>query len=130
MQLLDDALKEMDFEFFGNALHKTTPGELLGTPGAVFLDLRSKVEKQILSFEMPWIRCLHIPLHELPARWQEVPKDHPVGLFCSSDNRAAIAFAYLRGRGYSAVRIISGGSEGLVAELKPGKILKRLVAKD
>ena len=114
----------------GRGLHKTTPGELFDKPGAVFLDLRSEVEREILCFEMPWIQCLHIPLHELPARWQEIPRDQFVGLFCSSDNRAGVAFAYLRARGFESVRIVLGGYEGLVAELKPGKLLKRLVVQD
>ena len=128
MESLDRAFRKMNFEFFGRSLHKISPAAFFGQAGAVFVDLRSEEERGILPVTLPGLRCLHIPLHELPERWEEIPLDLPVGLFCSSDNRSAMAFAYLGGRGYVSVRIIAGGYEALVGELKPGKVYKRLTA--
>ena len=89
------------------------------------MDLRSRREFEILPIAIDWLRSLHIPLHELPDRWQEIPGEGTVGLFCSSDVRSAIAFAYLKARGYRSVRIVAGGYEALAEELKPGRLLAR-----
>ena len=125
---MDNILRRMDFNFFGKSLHKTTPSTLLNTPDAVFVDVRSNEERRILPIELPGAANLHIPLHELPDRWNEIPEDRSIGLFCSSDTRATIAFMYLRTRGYTSARIVLGGYETLVAELKPGKLFKLLSA--
>lgn len=69
--------------------------------------------------------ALHIPINELPERWQEVPADQPVATFCSSVTRAVMAWAYLQLRGLDQARILDAGYEDLAAELKPGKVYRR-----
>jgi len=128
MESMDKVLRGITFDFFGRALHKITPAAFFGGAEGVLVDLRSTEERGILTVTIPGLECLHIPLHELPDRWEEIPMDLPVGLFCSSDNRSAMAFLYLRGRGYMSARILAGGYEALVVEFKPGKIYKRLKA--
>ena len=115
----------MDFDYFGTNRHKTTPQAFFTVPDAVFLDLRSNEEYGILPIRIDFLHGLHIPLHELPDRCGEIPKDKPIGLFCSSDTRSSIALAYLATRGFDPVQIIAGGYEALVGELKPGKVHKR-----
>ena len=130
MDSLDGALRKMDFGFFGEGRHKIALETLLDMTEAVFVDLRSDGEIEVLPISIDWLRSIHIPLHRLPERWSEIPDDRPVGLFCSSDTRSAIALAYLMSRGYGSVRIVAGGYEALVEELKPGKLYARLSAGD
>ena len=125
MDRLDDAYRAMDFGFFGNGRHQTRPAALFDDPRAVLVDLRSDRERALLPVQLDWLTTVHIPLHELPDRHQEIPTDAPVGLFCSSDTRSAMALAYLRARGYASARILAGGYQALVEELKPGKVFKR-----
>ena len=128
MNRVDDAYRAMDFDFFGNGRHQTRPAAFFDNPGAVLVDLRSDQERALLTVRLDWLTTIHMPLHELPDRYQEIPTDAPVGLFCSSDTRSALALAYLRARGYTSARILAGGYQALVDELKPGKVYQRLNA--
>jgi len=71
-------------------------------------------------------RSLHIPLDELPDRYQEIPEKPPIGIFCSAVVRASIAYAYLRTKGHANVYVLEGGYAALVEELKPGKVLRQM----
>lgn len=51
----------------------------------------------------------HIPLADLPARLDEVPRDRPVLLFCRSGNRSGRATAFLRQQGYRQATNVEGG---------------------
>ena len=72
--------------------------------------------------------ALDIPVDELPDRLAEVPRDKLVATFCSGTDRAGVAFAFLRSKGYDNVRILKGGYAELMAELMPGKLRKLLQA--
>ena len=126
MKDMDEALRSMDFEFYGRGEHKTSHEALFKAKDALLLDLRSDEERKIVNIQLPWIPTLHIPLHELPGRWTEIPEDRPVGLFCSSDTRSTMAFAYLYARGYRQARILLGGYGAMSEALKPGKLYARL----
>jgi rhodanese-related sulfurtransferase len=115
----------LDFGFWGTAQHKVTPSQFFERQdgeGAVLLDVRSPEEVGQLA--LPF--ALHIPIDELPDRWLEVPTDRLVATFCSSVTRAVVAWAYLQLRGLDKVRILDAGYEELTAELKPGKVYRRM----
>ena len=121
----DAWLAELDLSFWGTAQHKVTAAQFFerqASEGAVLLDVRSPQEAEQLA--LPF--ALHIPIQDLPARWQQVPSDRLVATWCSAGTRAAIAYAYLQLRGLSNVRIFAGGYHELVDELKTGKVYKRL----
>ena len=123
-ETFDKWLAGLDLSFWGTAQHKVTPAQFFErqqNEDAVLLDLRSCAETDYLS--LPF--ALHIPIHDLPQRWSEVPTDRLVVTFCSSGVRSAVAFAYLQFRGLTNVRILEGGYNGLTAEFKPGRIHKR-----
>lgn len=123
----DDVLRSMSLEFFGTGSHKTTVPKLFQSVGAVFLDVRSNEENASLALPLKFqARSLHIPLDELPDRYQELPKEPPIGIFCSAVVRASIAYAYLRTKGHANVYVLEGGYAALVEELKPGKIFMRM----
>ncbi len=89
--------------------------------GAVLLDLRSPEE--VAQLALPF--ALHIPINELPSRWQELPTDRLVATFCSSVTRAVVAWVYLQLRGLDKVRILDARYNDLTEELVPGKVYKR-----
>ena len=117
----------MTFDFFGNAGHKVAPGKHIVDPEAVFLDVRSDEEFKTLHFPLEHhLPALHIPINQIPDRLDEIPKDKNVGVFCASGNRSVMVYFYLKALGFEKVRVVEGGYAELVAELKPGKILKVL----
>lgn len=123
----EEALEKMDFEFFANGDHKISPDSFLAKENAVFLDVRTYEEVNAVSFNLKdHCEVLHIPLHELPTRIDEIPKEKFVGLFCSGTQRASVAFGYLRGKGYMNNRIILATIDQMSAEIKPGKIKKSI----
>ena len=124
IKTFDEWLAELDLSFWGTTQHKVTPTEFFErqeSEDAVLLDVRSPEEAGYLS--VPF--ALHIPINELPDRWQEVPTDRLVATFCSSATRAAVAWAYLQLRGLDQVRILDARYAEFTAELKPGKVYKR-----
>jgi rhodanese-related sulfurtransferase len=123
---MDQTIKKIDFEFFGSGQHKIEADKFLTMDEAVFLDVRSMEEKGTVDIKLSHhFPSIHIPLNELPGRYNEVPKDKFVGIFCSSGVRSAIAFVYLMYLGFSNVKILPGYDE-FMKELVPGKIYKHL----
>lgn len=122
-------LSGLDFEFWSTGQHKIDPPmffEKWAKGEAILLDVRAEEEKQFAAFPF----ALAIPVHELPARLNEIPRDKLVATFCSGGDRANVAFAYLRTQGFENVRIIKATYTELMAELLPGKLRKTLQAKN
>ena len=121
----DDWLAGLELSFWGTAQHKVTPEQFFeqqaSEEGAVLLDVRSPEEAGYLT--LPF--ALHIPIAELPDRWQEVPADQMVATFCSSVTRAVVAWVYLQLKGLNKVRILDARYPEMTAEIKPGKVYKR-----
>jgi len=123
--ILDEWLAGLDLSFWGTAQHKVTPAQFFErqqSEGAVLLDVRSPQEVDQLA--LPF--ALHIPVNELPSRWQEVPTDRLVAAFCSSVTRAVVAWVYLQLHGLDKVRILDARYNELAEELLPGKVYKRV----
>ena len=121
----DEWLTNLDLSFWGAAQHKITPAQFFErkqNEGAVLLDVRSPQEVDQLA--LPF--ALHIPVNELPSRWQEVPTDRLVAAFCSSVTRAVVAWVYLQLHGLDKVRILDARYNELTEELLPGKVYKRV----
>ena len=124
---MNSVLKSMTFDFFGNAKHKVPAAKHLVDPEGVFLDVRSDEEFKTLNFGLEHhLPALHIPIDQIPEGLNEIPRDKNVGVFCASGNRSVMVYFYLKALGYEKVRVVEGGYAELVAELKPGKILKVL----
>jgi len=120
---LENVLRDMDLEFFATGKHKIEAEKLFETENAFFLDVRSKEEVESIYFPLKSIaECIHIPTDEIPDRLSEIPKNKPVGIFCSAGTRSAIVYAFLRASGYDNVKIIVGGYIDIVNALKPAKI--------
>ncbi|MEO8274590.1 MAG: molybdopterin-synthase adenylyltransferase MoeB [Thermoanaerobaculia bacterium] len=80
------------------------------------LDVRLAPELAVARVE----GALWIPLHQLPARTAEVPRDRPVFALCHVGVRSAQATVFLREAGYSDVRNIAGGIDAWSCEVDAG----------
>lgn len=127
MDNLDRVLMQMDLQFVGNARHKITPAALTTDANAVLLDIRTEEEVATVSLGFRYhLRSMHIPLHRLPVEFQQVPIDQTVGIFCPQSVRAAIAYTYLRSKGYDNVYVLDGGFAALIEQARPGSILAQV----
>ena len=87
-----------------SSLPSTTVTSL--TPGALLLDVREPHE---------WAAghapdAVHVPLQQVPARLDELPRDRPVDVVCHLGGRSAQATAFLRAHGVDA-RNVEGGMD-------------------
>lgn len=123
MNTLDQVVTEMDFDFLGSGDHAMSVDGLrkvLGNDHFFFLDIRTDQELGYAAFPF----AAHIPLHELPHRLGELPKDKCIVAFCSSIFRGAVAYTYLMANGFDEVKGLTGTVEELVSIFKPGPLSK------
>jgi rhodanese-related sulfurtransferase len=116
-------LEKREFDHWSKGQHKISPQSFFEKHArgeAILLDIRYPEEIEYLQIPS----ALQIPLKELPARLNEIPRDKIVATFCSGGGRASIAYAYLQAEGFENVRVFQGGYPQFVAEIMPGKIHK------
>ncbi len=75
--------------------------------GTLVVDVREPAELAQLAYVAP--NVLNIPLAQLSARANEIPKDVPVILACRSGGRSAQALAILQKLGYTNLIDLEGG---------------------
>ena len=115
-----DVLREMDLEHLVMGEYGITVEEAakyIDHDHFVFLDLRTQEEHDHLLFP----RTLHIPIHELPDRIDEVPRDKFVITFCLSGFRAAMGYVFLRTQGYYEVKAMKGRLDEMAGAITPGR---------
>lgn len=123
MNKLDETLTEMDFDFLGSGDHSMSVDGMrkaLGNDHFLFLDVRTDKERGYCDFPF----AIHIPLHELPGRLNELPKDKFIIAFCSSIFRGAVAYTYLRANGFDEVNGVTATMEEMIGAFKPGPLAK------
>lgn len=69
------------------------------------LDVREARELAVARYPFP---VLNIPMGQVPARLDEIPKDRTVVCACRSGSRSAHIAAYLRTHGRDAVNLEGG----------------------
>lgn len=74
------------------------------------LDLRSEAEAIFGGLE----KALHLPLHQLPARLSELPRNRTIVVYCTRGRRSLAAARYLRQEGFTAFSL-AGGNEAWAA---------------
>jgi adenylyltransferase/sulfurtransferase len=79
------------------------------------LDVRLPHELRIASLS----GAIAIPLHELPARLGELPRDRPIVALCHVGVRSLAAVELLREAGFPAPRSLAGGIEAWSREIDP-----------
>ncbi len=73
--------------------------------GYQVIDVRTSAEIE----KLPLPGAIHIPVDELPARWQELNSQKPTVTVCHSGKRAHIAACWLQGHGFENVKNLNGG---------------------
>jgi len=53
--------------------------------------------------------AIHIPMHMLPIKVNDLPQDKPVVLYCHSGARSAQACAFMASKGYNNMHNLTGG---------------------
>ncbi len=128
MDSLDNVLQQMDLAFVGSARHKITVEQLFAADDAVLLDVRSAEE--VATLPLPFAHhklvSINIPLHTLPECCEQVPRAGVVGIFCPHSVRAAVAYTYLRSKGYDNVRVLEGGYAAICDMARPGVVLAQI----
>lgn len=79
----------------------------------VLLDVREAWELDLAKLEP----CLHVPLGEVVARVEEIPRDVPVYVLCHGGVRSGRAVEFLRGAGFGQARSVHGGIAAWSAEV-------------
>lgn len=68
------------------------------------LDVRTPLENTAQAIEGSYL----IPIHELPSRLNELPKEKEIVVYCRIGNRSAYACMYLARLGYRAKNLEGG----------------------
>jgi len=79
----------------------------------ILLDVREPFELQISRLDS----ARNIPMSEINARWQEIPRDQPVVVFCHTGVRSANLIAALREAGYDNLINLTGGIDAWSREV-------------
>lgn len=72
---------------------------------AVLLDVRN--DDEVALGILP--QAVHIPLPDLPARVNELPREKTIYIYCRSGARAGRAKEFLDAQGFSKVEVASNG---------------------
>jgi len=83
-------------------------------PNTALFDVREQEE-----FDEVNISGKLIPLSEFETRWQEIPQDVPVYLYCRSGRRSRTALEFLKKQGYTNGFNVTGGILSWLNEIDP-----------
>lgn len=101
----DTYLKEFDYQARKEMKVSTTEMlDLIKENKAVVIDIRFRKEHE--AWNLPFMK--NIPLNELPARLDELPKDKLIITACPHNDRANLARIYLTLKGYNAKYLSDG----------------------
>jgi len=113
-KVLEDYIKSYNYDSrIEMKTNSKTLLDMLEDSKAVLIDIRFKEEQQAWGPNFG----LKIPLNELPARLNELPKDKIIVTACPHKDRAIIAMTYLRSQGIPA-RYLTDGLIGLAENLR------------
>lgn len=121
MDSLNKVLTMMDFEFLSAGKHSMSCEAMksaLKDDHFFFLDVRTEQEIKFTNF--PFAK--NIPMHELPTRIAELPKDKCIVPFCASIFRASVVYSYLLTNGFTEVKCLTASIEDIASVLKPGLV--------
>ncbi len=88
---------------------------LLDAERVHLLDVRTAEELD----EVALTGALHLPLHELPARFGELPRDKPIAVLCHHGVRSATAARFLDQQGFIQTMSVAGGIDAYALEIDP-----------
>lgn len=71
----------------------------------VLLDVREPFELQASSLT----EALHIPMRQIPARFQELDRNAEIAVLCHYGERSAHVVRFLSAQGFASVHNVAGG---------------------
>jgi rhodanese-related sulfurtransferase len=83
-------------------------------PSTPLIDVREQEE-----FDEVNLSGTLIPMSELEGRWQEIPKEGPVYIYCRTGRRSRTAVEFLKTKGYSNCINVTGGIVAWLNEVNP-----------
>lgn len=128
---MEKVFQKFTLDFFGKGKHKTSFANFFEQENVFLLDARSKEEAETLPIALKHhdnVQAVSIPINEVPERLAEIPKGKLIGVFCPSNVRSAMVFAFLLSKGFKDVRILEGGYAALAEAVMPGKVLQAVQA--
>lgn len=98
---------------------EVTPSELnleLNSPHPpLLLDVRESDELEISALP----NIVHIPMNDLPHRFDELDREANIVVVCRTGNRSGKITAFLLGQGFERVRNLTAGMNGWATEVDP-----------
>ena len=82
-----------------------------GATAPLLLDVREDWEVQLAPVTVSGLRCVHIPMNDIPSRLAELDPAQPVVCICHHGARSAQVVAFLERQGFDAVYNLAGGSD-------------------
>jgi adenylyltransferase/sulfurtransferase len=101
-------VREMDATEVAHRL-KLTPEKV------VLLDVREPFERQLAVIQP----SVHIPMHEIPSRADDLPRDRELIVYCHAGTRSMMVAGYLESRGFTSVANLAGGIDAWSVEVDP-----------
>ena len=86
---------------------------LRDTPGACLLDVRERWEWELTRVD----GAQHMPMNEVPQRWQTLPDEAPILVLCHHGVRSNAVAQYLQKNGVDEVYNIRGGIDAWASEV-------------
>lgn len=94
---------------------QSASAQLESTERPFLLDVREDFEYAIAHLA----GTHHIPLGQLPNRWQELPQDQPIIVYCHHGRRSLQATQFLRDKGLAAACSMIGGIDQWSQQIDP-----------
>ena len=124
---MEQLLRDFTLEFCGNGEYKTTPISFFQQQKGILLDVRTKEEFASLSIHLELhdnIESKNIPVSKIPDKFEEIPQNILVAIFCPGSIRASFVYAFLYSKGFRNIKILTGGYLALTEALSSSKICK------
>lgn len=116
----DQYLKDFNTQEIGNMkINSADMLEMVKNRFAILLDIR--FAQEVEAWSIPFAK--NIPLHELPNRLNELPRDKLIITACPHNDRANMARIYLTMKGYN-VKYLNDGLLKTVDSLKGDSAIK------
>lgn len=81
----------------------------------ILLDVREHVELESAAVD----GALHIPMGEIPARLDEIPRDRTIICMCHIGGRSMQVAGFLAAQGFGQVLNMTGGIEAWLTDVDP-----------
>jgi rhodanese-related sulfurtransferase len=81
----------------------------------LLVDVREDWERELASIP----GSLHVPMGEVPARVDELPRDREVILYCHHGGRSLQVARWLEWQGYDRLANLEGGIDGWSQDVDP-----------